>query len=53
MTNTPTPTMSDINEALSLAMHLLGPDAFNLDAAGNPTGYSNTATNIAAAHLTR
>ncbi|NKR90304.1 hypothetical protein GS885_02415 [Rhodococcus hoagii] len=53
MTNTPTPTMSDINEALSLAMHLLGPDAFDLDDAGNPTGYSDTATNIAAAHLNR
>ena len=45
--------MSDINEALSPAMHLLGPDAFDLDDAGNPTGYSNTATHIAAAHLNR
>ncbi|MBM4558218.1 hypothetical protein GS466_24845 [Rhodococcus hoagii] len=53
MNNTPTPTMSDINEALSLAMHLLGPDAFDLGVAGNPTGYSDTATNIAAAHLNR
>lgn len=53
MTNMTTPTMSDINEALSLAMHLLGPDAFDLDAAGNPTGYSDTATHIAAAHLNR
>lgn len=53
MNSTPTPAMSDINEALSLAMHLLGSDAFDLDAAGNPTGYSDAATNIAAAHLNR
>lgn len=51
MTNTPAPTMSGINEALSLAMHLPGPDAFDLDNAGNPTGYSEAATHIATAHL--